>query len=368
MNVFTVPMKLMTAVVLDETTDRVKQELLRLGIVDFIEVKRLAPQEASHLSDTTGGEDPQEYSELRQRIETLFSQGRLRVPSSESLDPKSMESISLEEARRVVDRIIADLSGIRERQKQISQEKIRVEEMWRYVKGRELNYIDIHIGKTAANLETIKRNLEANAYELLENSPGENLSLLTLRRDRAQVNRALDALQWTENPEGELQQQALEFFESHLKAKLERLEDFNAQIRGEVEARIQKEQEKLEKLWANLRLHELVGRIASNFSHTRNTSIFSGWVPAKETARVAEAINRASDNKCVIEWIDAKNMPREEIPTAVQESSLLRPFQRLVDNYDTVEYGTINPTPFVAVAYLAMFGLMFADAGQGLVI
>ena len=44
MNVFTVPMKLMTAVVLDETTDRVMQELLALGVVDFIEVKRLAPK------------------------------------------------------------------------------------------------------------------------------------------------------------------------------------------------------------------------------------------------------------------------------------------------------------------------------------
>ena len=46
----------------------------------------------------------------------------------------------------------------------------------------------------------------------------------------------------------------------------------------------------------------------------------------------------------------------------------LAPFQMLVENYSVPEYGTINPTPFVAVAYLIMFGLMFGDAGQGLVI
>jgi V/A-type H+-transporting ATPase subunit I len=40
----------------------------------------------------------------------------------------------------------------------------------------------------------------------------------------------------------------------------------------------------------------------------------------------------------------------------------------LVSNFGIPEYGTIDPTPFVMPIYLAMFGLMFADAGQGLIL
>lgn len=368
MNVFTVPMKLMTAVVLDETTDRVMQELLALGVVDFIEVKRLAPEEASHFHDGENQEDPQEFTDLRLRIETLFSQGNIPIPASEKLDPKTMESISLNEGRGLVERMMGDLASIRERQKQISQRKIRVEELWHYVEGEKLNYIDLHIGKTAASHEVIKRNFEGNAYQLLEPQGWDNMVILTLQRDRGQINRALDTLQWEENPDSELQKPALQLIEEHLREKLNRVEAENEKIKGEVEERIRREQSNLERLWSNLRLHELVGRMGSKFSYTRNTSIFSGWVPAREVTKVEEAVVAASGGKCVIEWIEAENMPRHEVPTAVKEAPLLRPFQRLVDNYDTVEYGTINPTPFVALSYMAMFGLMFADAGQGLII
>ncbi len=40
----------------------------------------------------------------------------------------------------------------------------------------------------------------------------------------------------------------------------------------------------------------------------------------------------------------------------------------LVTNFGIPEYGTIDPTPFVMFTYLIMFGLMFADVGQGAVL
>ncbi len=52
----------------------------------------------------------------------------------------------------------------------------------------------------------------------------------------------------------------------------------------------------------------------------------------------------------------------------MEDVPLLRPFQKLVDTTASLSYGTNQSDPFVAVSYLAMFGLMFADAGQGLLI
>jgi V/A-type H+-transporting ATPase subunit I len=52
----------------------------------------------------------------------------------------------------------------------------------------------------------------------------------------------------------------------------------------------------------------------------------------------------------------------------MKNPKFLSPFEMLVTNYAVPEYGTVDPTPIVAVAYLMMFGLMFGDAGHGLVI
>ena len=75
-----------------------------------------------------------------------------------------------------------------------------------------------------------------------------------------------------------------------------------------------------------------------------------------------------TSGRCIVEWTDADEMPREEVPVEMTSPKLLRPFERMVNNYSTPEYGSINPTPFTAVAYLAMFALMFADLGQGFVL
>jgi len=57
-----------------------------------------------------------------------------------------------------------------------------------------------------------------------------------------------------------------------------------------------------------------------------------------------------------------------EVPVEMKNPGILKPFEGLVRNFAVPEYGSVDPTPFVAVAYLAMFGLMFGDAGHGLVV
>lgn len=369
MNVFTVPMRLLTAVVLDEVTDTVKKELLRLGVLDFIQVSRLAPEQAARLSVQKQQEEPGTYTNLRSRVETLFMQAGMATPSSEKLNPDTMQPLEIGKAKAMVDNVVGDLSTIREQQKQLSQSRIRVDELLRYINEGKLQYLDIRIGQVGKGNEALIRSRLANqAFVLIQPASWKDLVLLTLKRDRQQVSPLIETLQWMENPDGGLQHKALPLLRSELEQQMEDLDTANAEIKERITTRIKEDMESLETLWCDLRLHELLGNIARNFSHTRNTTIFSGWVPTSESSTLETVIRSASNGACVIEWTDAKNLPREEVPVAVEDIPLLRPFQKLVDNYSVPEYGTINPTPFVAISYLVMFGLMFADAGQGLVI
>jgi V/A-type H+-transporting ATPase subunit I len=57
-----------------------------------------------------------------------------------------------------------------------------------------------------------------------------------------------------------------------------------------------------------------------------------------------------------------------EPPTLLAPRAHSVPFRPLVDTYGTVRYADLDPTPFAAIAFALMFGMMFGDAGRGLML
>lgn len=55
-------------------------------------------------------------------------------------------------------------------------------------------------------------------------------------------------------------------------------------------------------------------------------------------------------------------------PTKLKHNWFTRPFSMFVEMYGTPDYDGIDPTPFVAITYSVLFGMMFGDVGQGLVL
>ena len=56
----------------------------------------------------------------------------------------------------------------------------------------------------------------------------------------------------------------------------------------------------------------------------------------------------------------------EKVPVQVKHGKVIKNFERMIFSYGSPLYGTIDPTPFVAVFFTILFGIMFGDAGQGL--
>jgi len=57
-----------------------------------------------------------------------------------------------------------------------------------------------------------------------------------------------------------------------------------------------------------------------------------------------------------------------EPPTLLAPRGVAAPFRLLIDTYGTVRYADVDPTPFAAVAFAVMFGMMFGDVGHGIVL
>jgi V/A-type H+-transporting ATPase subunit I len=59
---------------------------------------------------------------------------------------------------------------------------------------------------------------------------------------------------------------------------------------------------------------------------------------------------------------------REKVPVSLKHGAFVRGFEPVVFSYGAPLYGTLDPTPFVAFFFSILFGIMFGDLGQGLVL
>lgn len=92
-----------------------------------------------------------------------------------------------------------------------------------------------------------------------------------------------------------------------------------------------------------------------------------GFVPKKEVDQVKEKFTALAIE---IEFEDrpAHSDKRLQPPTRLMNHWLSKPFAFFVEMYGIPEYEGFDPTALVAITYTLLFGIMFADLGQGLLL
>lgn len=100
-------------------------------------------------------------------------------------------------------------------------------------------------------------------------------------------------------------------------------------------------------------------------SRTEATALLTGWIPAARADRVEQCVREITRGRCAITLVPPRGLADEDVPVLLEQPRWLRPFAMLVTAFGFPRYGELEPTLFLAVSYLLMFGLMFGDAGQG---
>lgn len=100
----------------------------------------------------------------------------------------------------------------------------------------------------------------------------------------------------------------------------------------------------------------------------RNTDRFflAGWVAEDDSDEFYDRIITLGDVECDISEPDTAE--DHSPPVRLKNNFLAKPFEFYVNMYGLPDYKEIDPTPFVAFTYFLLFGMMFADLGQGLVL
>ncbi len=98
---------------------------------------------------------------------------------------------------------------------------------------------------------------------------------------------------------------------------------------------------------------------------TPNLFVLDGWLPAGSEGRLTRALDRRFGPGVVVETLDRAGWEGQDVPVVLRNPRLFRPFELLTGMLPLPRYGTIDPTPYVAVSFPMFFGLMLGDAGYG---
>jgi len=101
---------------------------------------------------------------------------------------------------------------------------------------------------------------------------------------------------------------------------------------------------------------------------TPRSFVLEGWIPEAGYPRLAETLATRFNGRVVVEPVAREDWHDESAPVVLQNPRLFRPFEAITRMVPLPAYGTIDPTPFVAVFFPMFFGLIMGDVGYGLVL
>ena len=103
-----------------------------------------------------------------------------------------------------------------------------------------------------------------------------------------------------------------------------------------------------------------------NRSDKRVFYIICGWLTEKDAAKLSKELEDEPNTFCLSEKDLSKVLSTP--PVRLKNNVLFRPFEMFVEMYGLPNYREFDPTVLVGITYSILFGFMFGDVGQGLVL
>lgn len=101
---------------------------------------------------------------------------------------------------------------------------------------------------------------------------------------------------------------------------------------------------------------------------TPHAFAIDGWLPSGAVADLRRTMKDRFGPSVVVEELARDAWASREAPVVLHNPRLFRPFEVLIQLMPLPRYGSIDPTPFVAVSFPMFFGLILGDIGYGVVL
>jgi V/A-type H+/Na+-transporting ATPase subunit I len=237
---------------------------------------------------------------------------------------------------------------------------------------QNLSYLTCRVGSVDADdLPELTKRLEKRALIMPLNKPGHFLAVAP-KKGRFALDSELKRFDFQEGklPEG------MKGVPSDLLAAVNRDIPAVEESLRQLEARKENERASLARetrlLLFHLDIDSTIDTVKQTLSASGNVQKVTGWVPTRRFETISRGLDELTHGSMALTTFDPEEMAevksgKTKVPVSTPHGPLVRAFDRMVLSYSVPLYGTIDPTPFVAVTFVILFAIMFGDVGQGLV-
>lgn len=157
-------------------------------------------------------------------------------------------------------------------------------------------------------------------------------------------------------------EEALAELESKKQAAVQKIQ----QLDDDMNAFWEKEQHDCQRVFNTLTEKNVYFNIRRYGARYHESFILTGWVPATEETEFKEQLESLETVEYVFE--NAETQMEHSPPIQLKNPKPFRPFEFFVEMFGLPAYNEVDPTIFVGITYMLLFGIMFGDVGQGLVV
>lgn len=100
--------------------------------------------------------------------------------------------------------------------------------------------------------------------------------------------------------------------------------------------------------------------VINNLDHSRHVFVIEGFVPESDCEKLEKLCTRVCG--CCVEFADAG----DDAPVKLKNNKFAEPAQNILTMYASPSKSDIDPTPVLAFFFYFFFGMMFSDAGYGI--
>ena len=98
---------------------------------------------------------------------------------------------------------------------------------------------------------------------------------------------------------------------------------------------------------------------------TPRAFILEGWVPSAALPELENRLEKSCGHRIEIETVSSAEWAGDTVPVVLHNPRLFRPFESITRMMPLPKYGTVDPTPFVAIFFPMFFGVVLGDVGYG---
>ncbi|HQJ14971.1 MAG TPA: V-type ATPase 116kDa subunit family protein [Candidatus Omnitrophota bacterium] len=371
-------MELVSFVVLKEKAEEVASRLLSLGVFHPVDLRNIEDTLQS-LSSYQIDKEMAACDGILLRIRELSRRIGLEAPGVCNKDIRDFSYVAAGEFLDSVDKQVKTLIDNKEEiEHQVAVDQSILDHVRDYIpfaprRSSLYSFLEVYTGtmeeKNASVLEKSLADIPHVMYPFRKEGPRIIAMIIGLRRDRALLNKVLRDVAWQEIAYPREVEDVSKEAQGKLMRKIEEQKARIAVLDEQIRSLARTHAQEIGAIHSAVRVNRAILEAKRYSCLTDKTALFAGWVPAVDKEKVIRAVRSISG----ISYIESRapesmEIAQEDVPVKFSHGAVLKPFEMLIEAYGIPRYGSVDPTVFVAISFLIMFGAMFGDIGHGAVL